>query len=83
MYDKNTEPDMIGIKCNNCDKTTALNLHNEQLNKVITNFILHVLIHHVGLLFIINKNKHLRFDIDQHCGKCMKNGPWYNKMTCY
>ena len=78
IYDQNNKPDIVGIKCNNHDKTTVYKFKNEELNEVITPLYIHVLLQNFGLSWIIKNNKKLKFDIDQHCGKCMKNGPWYN-----
>ena len=74
-YDENTEPDMIG-KCNNYDETMDYKLNNEPLNGVITPFVVHVLLLHVGLSWIVENKKHLKFDIEQKCVKWIKNGLW-------
>ena len=37
---------------------------NEEINSVITPFIIHVVLKHVGLSWIIDNNKHLNFDIE-------------------
>ena len=49
FYEKNSDPDMIGIKCNDFDKTKAHKLHNEGLNEFVTAFVIHVVLQNVGL----------------------------------
>ena len=53
--DENNLTNMITMKNSNCDKTVAINNINEELNKAITTFILHVVIHMVGLSWITEK----------------------------
>ena len=49
-YDDNsTETDIIVNKCNNCDKTTAHMLNNEELNEIVTNFVRNVVLYFVVL----------------------------------
>ena len=33
---------------------------------------------HVSLVWIVDENNQLKFDIDQHCAKWVQTGPWYN-----
>ena len=69
---------IIAIKCNNCDKNVVKKLQNEGLNESITPFVLHVVLQRVVLSWIIDNNQHLKFDIEEYCGKCMLKGPSYN-----
>ena len=74
-YDKNSVLDSIGIKCNNSDKVTSYTLRNEEINEDINIFVLHIVIQHVELSWIINNNKHLRFNIEKNYATLMRNSP--------
>ena len=41
------------------------------------------MLQHVGLSWIIDNNNHLKFDIDQHCAKWMKNSQWNNTTVLF
>ena len=56
--------DMIGIKCNFFDITVTYKLKNEELNSVISPFVLRMVFQDVGLLWIIKYNKRLRFEMN-------------------
>ena len=44
-YEKNNaEPDIIGIKCNNYNKTASCEFYNGELNEFIAPFVIHVVI---------------------------------------
>ena len=72
FYYKNSDPGIIVIKYNNSDKTTAQKLHNKELNDVVTRSVLHVVLHHYVLSWIIKNNKKLRFEIEHHCDRLMQ-----------
>ena len=76
-YD-NTETNMVGIKCNNCNETTSLKFENEELNEVINTYVLHYLFQNISLSWIVDNNNHLQFEMWQHCYKWMKNGQCFN-----
>ena len=70
---------VIFIKCKFFDRTVTYHLASEdKLNSVITNFVILSVFQNIGLLWIIENNKHYKFEIyleDTHCtGKCS----WYN-----
>ena len=70
---------MIRIKFNNFHKATDNKFHNEELNEVITTFVIHVMLNYARLSWIIKKNKNLDFYIEQTYDKWTQNVPWYNK----
>ena len=57
-------------------------LHNEGLNEVLDNFVLHVLLWHVGLSWVDNNNNSLKFKIEQHLAKWIQICLWYNTIIC-
>ena len=68
------------MKCNNCDKTAIYHLEIEQeLNSVVTNFVLNSVFQHVGLLWIIENNNHYKFEMNLEDTQWMEKGSWYNK----
>ena len=56
--------DLIGIKYNNYDRPVTHQLQNEELNNGINIFILHMVLQNVGLLWITENRKHLKFEIN-------------------
>ena len=71
-YDK--EPDyqndvkIIAIRCSNCGKETGLSMNNMNTNYeyIITSFVWNILLQHVGILWIIEAHKQLKYDIYKH-----------------
>ena len=63
FIDKNSDSDIIGNKCNNYDKNTGFKWYNKELNELITIFLIRGVIQNVGLSWIVNNNKHLKFYI--------------------
>ena len=55
---------------------------NINYNDIITQFLLNTMLHHVGMSWIIETNKHLEYDIDKHNPDCITSGPWYNTYVC-
>ena len=53
-------------------------MQNEDLNILITPFVLRVVLEHVGLSWIIDKNKHLNFDIGIQLRQWTYKSPRYN-----
>ena len=79
--DNNNATYTISIKLNNFDKNVAYKLKDKELNEAITTFILHFVLQHVGLSWIIeNKNKP-KFDIEEHYDQWIQNVPLYNATT--
>ena len=40
------------------------------------------MLHHVGMLWIIETHEKLQFDIDKNNSEWMTGGPWYNTYIC-
>ena len=49
---------------------------------IITNFVLDKILHHVGMLWIIETHDKLQYDMDKHNSEWMTGGPWYNTYIC-
>ena len=76
---KNRALNIILLALNkNCNKSKSHRFTNKELNEFINPYLIHVVLQHVVLSWIIDNNNHLRFDIEQHCANWVKNGPWYN-----
>ena len=74
---------MICIQCKNCDRTFPYHLSSrKEFNSVITSFVLHSVFQNVGLLWIIDKNKHYSLEIDLEDTKCTDRSHWYNTTIC-
>ena len=56
----------------------SINNMNTTHQDIITSFVLNTLLHHVGLLWIIETHEQLRYDMDKHNSYWMTGGPWYN-----
>ena len=55
---------------------------NTTYQDLITSFVLNIFLHHVGMLWIIEINIHLEYDMDKHNSDWMTGGPWYNTSIC-
>ena len=40
------------------------------------------MLHHVGMLWIIENHEQLKYDMDIHNSDWMTRGPWYNTSIC-
>ena len=40
------------------------------------------MLHHVGMLWIIETHKQLQYDMDKNNSERMTGGPWYNTYIC-
>ena len=49
---------------------------------IIKNFVLNTMLHHVGMLWIIETNEKLQYDIDKQNSECMTGSTWYNTSIC-
>ena len=60
-HDDQNKVEHISIMCGNCGKETGLSMDvmNTKYKYIITSFLLSTVLHHVGMLWIINTNKHL------------------------
>ena len=51
---------------------------NTTYQDILTIFVLNTLLHHVGMLWIIEKHEQLKYDIEKHNPEWMTGGTWYN-----
>ena len=52
------------------------------LIKIITTFVLNTMLHHVGILWVIENDEQLKYDMDIQNLDWMTGGPWYNTSIC-
>ena len=55
---------------------------NTTYQDIITNFLFNTMLHHVGMLRIIENNEQLQYDTEEQNFDCMTGGPWYNTSIC-
>ena len=55
---------------------------NTTYQDIITTFVLNTMLHHVGILWIIETHEKLQYDMDKHNSECMTGGHWYNIYIC-
>ena len=49
---------------------------------IFTFFVFNTVLHHVGILWIIETNKDLEYDMEKYNPYLMTGGPWYNTSIC-
>ena len=76
--------DIIAISCINCGKETGLSMDimNKNSKYIITEFLLNTLLHHVGMSWIIETHKQLKYDTKKQNLDWITGGPWYNTSIC-
>ena len=76
--------DNIAIRCSCCGKITGISVKNTNTNYkyMIIKFVLNIVKQHVGMSWIIETNKQLRYDIEKRNRYCITDGPWYNTYIC-
>ena len=55
---------------------------NTTYQDIITSFVLNTMLHHVGMLWIIETYKQLKYDMGKHNLDWITGGPWYNTFIC-
>ena len=55
---------------------------NTTYQNIITTFVFNTMLHHVGMLCIVETHKQLQYDMDKNNSKWMTGGPWYNTYIC-
>ena len=45
---------------------------------IITTFLLNTMLHHVGMIWIIENHEELKYDMDIQNSDWLTGGPWYN-----
>ena len=63
LIDGKYEVGAIYIRCINCRKKTDLYLINSKFEDLITKFVFNVILHYVGMLWIICSNEKMRYEI--------------------
>ena len=82
IYDRDKVGD-IAIRCTSCKKERCLYLGNSTLEEMINKFVLNVIMHHVGMSWIICSNEEMKYEIDEINNQDWLNKyPWYNTAIC-
>ena len=55
---------------------------NTTYQDIIPIFLLNTMLHHVGMLWIIENNEQLQYDMDEQILEWIIGGPWYNTSIC-
>ena len=55
---------------------------NTTYRDIITTFVLNKVLHHVGMLWIIETLEQLQYDMNKHNSEWMTGGPWYTTSIC-
>ena len=73
---KNTG-EKIAIRCSSCRKETMIYVDNlnTTYQDIITTFVLNKMLHHVGMLWIIETHEQLQYDMKNNNSECMTGGP--------
>ena len=64
-----------------CFTVTNDNL-NTTYQDIITTVVLNTMLHHVGMLWIIETHEKLQYHMDKNNSELMTGGPWYNTSIC-
>ena len=74
----------VAREFSNCGKETMIDLYLLETNyqEIITNFVSNTMLHHVGMIWIIENHEYLKYDMDLQNYDWMKGGPWYNQSIC-
>ena len=55
---------------------------NTTYQHIIPTFVLNTMLHHVGMLLLIETHEQLQYDMDKQNSEWMTGGPWYNTSIC-
>ena len=74
----------VSIRCNNFGKETMIDLDilETDYQKIITSFVLKKMLHHVGMIWMIENHEDLKYDMESQNSDWMTGGPWYNTYFC-
>ena len=50
--------------------------------EIIPFFVLNIMLHHVGMIWMIEYNEDLKYDMELQNSDWMTGGTWYNKSIC-
>ena len=69
----------VAIRCSNCGRETMIDVDNMNTTyqDIITTFILNKMLHHVGMLWIIENHEQSKYDME------IQNSDWITCGTCY
>ena len=71
------------MKHNSSERNVTYQLDNEyELNSAITPFVFHMEFKNFGLLWIIDNNKIIQFEMDAQDRQGMDKSTWYNTTIC-
>ena len=59
-----------------------MDLLETNYQEIITTFVLNTMLHHVGMLWIIENHEELKYDMDIQNSDWLTGGPWYNTYIC-
>ena len=59
-----------------------MDLLETDYQEIITTFVLNTMLHHVGMIRIIENIEELKYDTDIINSDCLTGGPWYNTLIC-
>ena len=59
-----------------------MDIMNTKYQDIIKTFVLNTMLHHVGMLRIIETHEQLQYDMDKNNSEWMTCGPWYNTSIC-
>ena len=67
-HDDQNKFEHIAIRCISCGKEIMISMDNMNTTyqDIITSFVLNTVLHHVGMSWIIETNKHLEYDTDKN-----------------
>ena len=74
----------VTIGCSNCGKETMIDfdLFETDYREIITTFVLNTMLHHIGMIWIIENNEDLKYYMDIKDSDWTTGGPCYNTSIC-
>ena len=74
----------FAIIYSHCGKETMIDvdLLENDYQEIITTFVLNTMLHHIGMIWIIENNEDLKYYMDIKNSDWMTGGPWYNTYIC-
>ena len=74
----------IAIRCSNFGKETMIYVDhlNTTYQDIITTFVLNKMLHHIGILWIVETHEQLQYNLDKNNYEWMTGGTWYNTSIC-
>ena len=74
----------VDIRCSNCGKETTIDVDNihTTYQDIIKTFVFNTMLHHFGMLCIIEAHEKLKYGMDIHYSTWFTGDPWYNTSIC-